>query len=61
MVRIIAGTLMEVGRGKIDPDSIPEIIASTDRTQAGPTLPPQGLRLEWIRYAGANGQQGATA
>ncbi len=52
MVRIIAGTLMEVGRGKIDAESIPEIIASTDRKRAGMTLPPQGLRLEWIRYPG---------
>lgn len=51
MVRIIAGTLMEVGRGRIDPDRIPEILGSKDRRQAGPTLPPQGLRLEWIRYA----------
>lgn len=50
MVRIIAGTMMEVGRGKIEPESIPEILKSTDRKQAGPTLPPQGLRLEWIRY-----------
>ena len=50
MVRIIAGTLMEVGRGKIDPETIPEIIASGDRKRAGTTLPPQGLRLEWIRY-----------
>jgi len=50
MVRIIAGTLMEVGRGRIDPDRVPEIIASKDRRQAGPTLPPQGLRLEWVRY-----------
>lgn len=52
MVRIIAGTLMEVGRGKIDPETIPEIIASGDRKRAGTTLPPQGLRLEWIRYDG---------
>lgn len=50
MVRIIAGTLMEVGRGKIDPEQIPAILESKDRKQAGPTLPPQGLRLEWIRY-----------
>jgi tRNA pseudouridine38-40 synthase len=50
MVRIIAGTLMEVGRGKIDPDALPTIMQSLDRKQAGPTLPPQGLRLEWIRY-----------
>ena len=50
MVRIIAGTLMEVGRGKIAPEQIPLILESKDRKNAGPTLPPQGLRLEWIRY-----------
>jgi tRNA pseudouridine38-40 synthase len=55
MVRILAGTLMEVGRGKIDADAIPQILASTDRKQAGPTLPPQGLRLEWIRYLETDG------
>lgn len=51
MVRIITGTLHEVGMGKLDPESIPDIIASRDRRRAGPTLPPQGLRLEWIQYA----------
>ncbi|MCW5775227.1 MAG: tRNA pseudouridine synthase A [Phycisphaeraceae bacterium] len=50
MVRIIAGTLHEVGRRKLDPDAIPEILASCDRRRAGPTLPPEGLCLEWIRY-----------
>jgi tRNA U38,U39,U40 pseudouridine synthase TruA len=50
MVRIIAGTLMEVGRGKIPPEQIPAILESKDRKKRGPTLPPQGLRLEWIRY-----------
>lgn len=50
MVRIIAGTLLEVGRGRIEPGDIPAIIASGDRKRAGPTLPPQGLRLEWVRY-----------
>ena len=50
MVRIIAGTLYEVGRGKMSPDAIPEIITSGDRRRAGMTLPPTGLRLEWIRY-----------
>jgi tRNA pseudouridine38-40 synthase len=51
MVRILAGTLMEVGRGKVEPDRMPEILASKDRrANPGPTLPPQGLRLEWIRY-----------
>lgn len=50
MVRIIAGTLVEVGRGRSEPGSIPEILAARDRRRAGPTLPPEGLRLEWIRY-----------
>jgi tRNA pseudouridine38-40 synthase len=50
MVRIIAGTLVEVGRGRIEPDSIATILATRDRAQAGPTLPPQGLRLRWIQY-----------
>ncbi|HZW09985.1 MAG TPA: tRNA pseudouridine synthase A [Phycisphaerales bacterium] len=50
MVRIIAGTLHEVGRGRIDGGAIAEIIASGERRRAGPTLPPQGLCLEWIRY-----------
>ncbi|RMH14235.1 MAG: tRNA pseudouridine(38-40) synthase TruA [Planctomycetota bacterium] len=50
MVRIIAGTLMEVGRGRMEPTAIGEIIASLDRRRAGPTLPPEGLRLEWVKY-----------
>lgn len=51
MVRILSGTLMEVGRGKIAPSEIDAIIAAADRrANPGPTLPPQGLRLEWIRY-----------
>lgn len=50
MVRIIAGTLVEVGRGHWTPDRIPAILASRDRAQAGPTLPPTGLWLEWVRY-----------
>lgn len=52
MVRIIAGTLHEVGRGRIEADDIPRILNSTDRRQAGPTAAPDGLCLEWIRYAG---------
>ncbi len=50
MVRIIAGTLVEVGRGLFEPARINEILESTDRQKAGPTLPPQGLCLEWIRH-----------
>jgi len=50
MVRIIAGTLVEVGRGKIARERIGEIIEGKNRRNAGPTLPAQGLCLEWIRY-----------
>lgn len=50
MVRIIAGTLLDVGLGKIAPDSIPDIIESKDRTRAGKTLPPQGLFLVKVEY-----------
>ncbi len=51
MVRIIAGTLVEVGRGRRCASDIDTILASRDRTKAGVTLPPTGLCLEWIRYA----------
>ena len=50
MVRIMSGTLVDVGLGKINPDSIPEIIKSGDRTRAGKTLPPQGLYLLRVEY-----------
>ena len=50
MVRIIAGTLWEIGTGKFSPDAMPEIIAAKDRSQAGRTAPPQGLYLEKVGY-----------
>jgi tRNA pseudouridine38-40 synthase len=50
MVRIIAGTLVEVGRGRLGPEDIPRIIAQRDRDAAGPTMPPQGLCLMKVRY-----------
>lgn len=49
MVRIIAGTLVEIGRGIKKADDMPAILESRDRARAGPTLPPTGLCLEWIR------------
>jgi tRNA pseudouridine38-40 synthase len=51
MVRIMAGTLVEAGRGRIKPGDIRAIIDSKDRRRAGVTMPPQGLCLEWVRYA----------
>ena len=50
MVRIIAGTLHDVGRGRIDGSKMAEIIASRERTRGGPTLPAKGLCLEWVAY-----------
>lgn len=50
MVRIIAGTLAEVGMGKLKPEEIPEIIESKERARAGKTLPPQGLYLVKVMY-----------
>jgi tRNA pseudouridine38-40 synthase len=55
MVRIIAGTLLEVGRGRIEPEAIEEILAARDRSAAGPTMPPEGLCLMWVRYAPPEG------
>lgn len=48
MVRIIAGTLLYAGQGKIGPDDIPDIIGSRDRSRAGKTLPAKGLTLEEV-------------
>ncbi len=50
MVRSIAGTLAEVGRGKREPAWAAEVLAARDRTQAGQTAPPQGLALLWVAY-----------
>jgi len=50
MVRIVSGTLVEVGRGRIGLDAVREALATGDRRRAGPTLPPQGLCLRWIHY-----------
>ncbi len=45
MVRAIAGTLVEIGRGRWPPAEMAAILASRDRSRAGPTAPPQGLFL----------------
>lgn len=50
MIRIIVGTLLEVGRGKIRPEQMQAILLSKDRTKAGPTAPPQGLCLVQVDY-----------
>ncbi|MCL1849075.1 MAG: tRNA pseudouridine(38-40) synthase TruA [Clostridiales bacterium] len=50
MVRIIAGTLLEVGAGKKRPEDVPILIGMGDRRIAGATLPPHGLILESVGY-----------
>ncbi|MCR4750547.1 MAG: tRNA pseudouridine(38-40) synthase TruA [Lachnospiraceae bacterium] len=50
MVRIIVGTLAEVGRGKIEPHKVDDILKACDRTMAGPTAPACGLTLLNIQW-----------
>jgi len=50
MVRILTGTLLEVGTGERKPEEMPEILASLDRTRAGKTAPAQGLTLVQVEY-----------
>lgn len=50
MVRIIAGTLVDVGKGKIIPEDISSIILSGDRKRAGKTLSANGLCLKEVKY-----------
>ncbi len=54
-VRIMAGTLVEVGKGKRRPESLAGLLAARDRTLAGPTAPPHGLCLEEVWYQAAWG------
>jgi tRNA pseudouridine38-40 synthase len=50
MVRVIAGTLVDVGLGRMDAGVIPEVLAARDRTRAGQTAPARGLTLERVYY-----------
>ena len=50
MVRILTGTLIEVGLEHISPNTIPDIIKARNRQLAGPTAPPQGLFLDSVIY-----------
>jgi len=50
MVRVIVGTLIEVGRGRIPPEQIEAVLGKKDRNAAGPTLPARGLFLLEVEY-----------
>ncbi len=49
MVRIIVGTLVLVGRGRRTPAEVGQMLAAADRRVAGPTAPPHGLFLQWVK------------
>ncbi len=53
MVRIIAGTLLEVGRGHREPEWVDEVLKAMDRTAAGPTAPAKGLVLKEYEFISA--------
>ena len=50
MVRIMTGTLLEVGAGRMEPEEVEEILEARDRSKAGPTAPPQRLWLMKVDY-----------
>ena len=49
-VRIMVGTLVAIGRGRLPPEAVRALLESGDRTQAGPTAPPDGLYLTKVTY-----------
>ncbi len=50
MVRILTGTLLEVGYGNIRPEDMEDILNACDRQKSGPTAPPQGLCMMKVDY-----------
>lgn len=50
MIRILVGTLLKIGNGRMDETKIPEILAAKDRNLAGPTAHPEGLYLVEVNY-----------
>ncbi|MDG2292554.1 MAG: tRNA pseudouridine(38-40) synthase TruA [Phycisphaerales bacterium] len=50
MVRILVGTLIEVGRGRLAAESMPALLEARDRGHGSVTMPPEGLCLMWVQY-----------
>ncbi len=57
MIRIIAGTLLEVGRGAYPPEMVKAMLSGQNRKLSGPTAPPQGLTLIGIEYSSKEGMR----
>ena len=53
MVRLIVGTLLKVGQGKLEPGAVAEILASKDNQRGGPRAPAHGLYLVKVTYQDA--------
>lgn len=51
MVRNVVGTLVDMARGRLDPNSMLQVLSARDRRRAGVTAPAHGLCLEWVSYA----------
>jgi tRNA pseudouridine38-40 synthase len=58
MVRVLTGTLLDIGAGRREPAEAAAMLAALDRRAAGPTAPPQGLFLVDVRYADFRSQDG---
>ena len=58
MVRIMIGTLVDVGLGRHEPSAMEQMLLAKDRRAAGATAPPHGLYLQWIRTAEKGGWRG---
>ncbi len=50
MVRNLVGTMVDIGRGSLPVEDLPRILASRDRSEAGPTAPASGLYLRAVDY-----------
>ena len=50
MVRSLVGTLVVIGHGRVEPGRVADLLATRDRSRAGPTAPPHGLFLVSVEY-----------
>ncbi len=57
MIRIITGTLLEIGAGKRKPEDVERILISKERQEAGETVPAKGLTLLWVGYDGEDSKK----
>lgn len=60
MVRIMVGTLVQVGIGRYKPEAVVQMLEARDRQAAGPTAPPHGLYLQWVKTRGFDELQDAS-